>query len=112
MAVGRPTAADPELPLNGKAVRVSQGKVLVGELLDDAARLGQLGSVEASDSQAWQGINEGQELNGPVPIVTAEEPPMPFCDYERGSGQRRWRRKQTAEQRVETVGPIQKGDEG
>jgi len=59
-------------------VRIGQGKVLIGELLDDAARLGQLGSVEASDRQARQGIDEGQELNRPVPIIAAEEPPMPF----------------------------------
>jgi len=72
----------------------------------------QLGSVEASDRQARQGIDEGQELNRPVPIIAAEEPPMPFRDHKRGSGQWRCRREQTAEQRVEAIGPIQEGDEG
>jgi hypothetical protein len=46
MAISRPTAADPEFPHNGKSVRISQREGLVGELLHDAACLGQLGSVE------------------------------------------------------------------
>ena len=52
MAISRPTAADPEFPHNGKPVRIGQREVLVGEFLHDASCLGQLGSVEASDSQA------------------------------------------------------------
>ena len=80
MAISRPTAADPEFPHNGKSVRISQREALVGELLRDAACLGQLGSVEASDRQARQDVYEGEELNCPLLIVAAEEPPMSFSD--------------------------------
>jgi len=100
-----------EFAHNCKPVRIGQGKVLVGELLDDAARLGQLGSVEASDRQARQGIDEGQELNRPVPIIAAEEPPMPSATTSEEVSMAVVPRK-TAEQRVEAIGPIQEGDEG
>jgi hypothetical protein len=80
MAVSGPAAADAKFPHGGNPVRIGQGEVLVSELLHYEARLHQFGGVKALDSQARQGVNEGQELNYPVSIIPAEEPPMPLCD--------------------------------
>ena len=78
MAVGRPTAADPEFPHDGQPVSISQGEILIGELFHDASRFGQCGNIETSYSQAWQGIDECQELYGSLLIVAAKEPSLPF----------------------------------
>ena len=90
---------------------IRQREFLVREFPYDTARFGKLGDIEAPDCQAWQRINEREELRSPALIITAKEPTMAFGDDQRRSDH--WRRlgKQPPEQRVEAVGLVQESDE-
>lgn len=99
MAVGGPTAADPEFPHDGKGMRISQGQVLVSEPLYDTARLGQFRSIEPSGGQSRQRMNDREELNGPVLVKAPEKPSVPSAassaDVHIGGGAEK-RRKNSA----------------
>ena len=62
MTVRRPTAADHAFLHDGKPMRISQRQVLIGEPFHDAARFSQFRSIETSDLQFRQSINESEEL--------------------------------------------------
>lgn len=64
-------------------MRVSQGKILIGELLHDASGSCQLERIEAANRQAGQGIEKCQKLYRPLMVVTAEKPPVPLGDHQR-----------------------------
>jgi len=60
---------------------VGQGELLVGVLLNNAARPDESIGVESFDSKSGQYLNKGQKPYRPYLVVTPQKPSMPFRNY-------------------------------
>jgi hypothetical protein len=60
---------------------VGQRKLLVGVLLNNAARPDESIGVESLDRKFGQYLNESQKLYRPYLVVTPQKPSMPFRNY-------------------------------
>jgi len=66
-----------------QAVCVGQCKLLIAKTGTHPARLRQLVSVEALQTERGECLHERQKLRRPVFVVALKKPAVPFCDHER-----------------------------
>ena len=90
MAICRPAGRYSATSHNNQGVSIDERQCLIGEPGNDRVYFGELMPAEVFDRNARKVVNEVQKLNRPALIVPAQEPPMPFSDYQGGSDQRWW----------------------
>jgi len=101
VAVGRPARPDAPRGENRQAVDVGQRQFSIAELLQERQGPAEFLLVERADLQSRKRL-----------VVTAEKPAVALGDYQRGRDQRGRIGKESAEEKVVAVRPVQSGDEG
>jgi hypothetical protein len=77
VAIGRPASGNSLLVDHDQPVSVGQRQRLVGELLNQSARLRQFLAIERLNHQNREIINEVEKLDGPIRVVPSQKPAVP-----------------------------------
>src|ERR1019366_8235105 len=75
VTIRRPAGGDSPFPHDRQTVGVRESQFLVPVFLDQLRRLDEFIGIESSDGEAGQHIEEAQELDRAVLVVTAQKPP-------------------------------------
>ena len=85
-----PTGRASALAHDADPMSVGQSEFLVGIFLNGRVDLAQFVGVERTNGECRQSMNKREKLYGPVLIVPAQEPAVPFGQHQRRRDQGRW----------------------